>query len=250
VNWFDTLDSPTLPVALPAGSGYGACWNDARQGYDIVVPDGELFYAKHFFSAEVADRCVEYLQANDTLDATTARWKQLTQEELDRIHFTNINWRQEYIQMFGKRHALPRLTAWYGDAGKYYTYSNITMPPNPWNKGLFCLKQQKEQYAGSSFNSVLLNWYRDGEDHMHWHADDEPELGRNPVIASVNFGLSRDFVIRRNDDHKQKIVLPLGHGTLLIMRGALQHFWQHAVPKRKRVRGSRFNLTFRCIEPD
>lgn len=82
---------------------------------------------------------------------------------------------------------------------------------------------------------------------MSWHADDEPELGNNPVIASVNFGVTRDFVLRRSDDHTQKIVIPLAHGSLLVMAGQLQHYWQHSVPKRKTVQGSRFNLTFRTV---
>src|SRR5690606_15717201 len=134
---------------------------------------------------------------------------------------------------------LPRLTAWYGDSGKSYTYSGIKSEPNEWNKGLLYLKQQIERVAGVEFNSVLLNWYRDGEDYLSWHADDEKELGLNPVIASVNFGETRDFFLRRNVDKSQKITIPLRHGTLLVMSGELQHHWQHSVPKRKRVDGSR-----------
>jgi alkylated DNA repair dioxygenase AlkB len=98
-----------------------------------------------------------------------------------------------------------------------------------------------------AFNSVLLNWYRDGEDHLSWHSDDEKELGKNPIIASANFGESRDFVVRLKSDHSQKITFPLKHGTLLIMKGELQHYWEHAVPKRKNVQRSRFNMTFRRI---
>ncbi len=94
---------------------------------------------------------------------------------------------------------------------------------------------------------MLLNWYRDGSDKLDWHADDEPELGPNPTIASLSFGASRDFVMRLTRDHSTKLVIPLGHGALLIMRGAVQEHWQHAVPKRARVDGSRFNLTFRRI---
>ena len=100
------------------------------------------------------------------------------------------------------------------------------------------------------FNSVLLNWYRNGNDHLNWHADDEKELGRNPTIASVNFGETRDFIVRRKDDRTRRLVLPLKHGTLLLMRGALQHHWEHSVPKRLEARRSRFNLTFRRIAVD
>lgn len=94
---------------------------------------------------------------------------------------------------------------------------------------------------------MLLNWYRSGEDHMGWHADDEPELGPDPVIASANFGATRDFILRRTDDPSRKIVISLQHGSVLVMQGALQHHWQHSVPKRKKVTHSRFNLTFRTI---
>ena len=172
----------------------------------------------------------------------------LTPEQLAAIRFTNIAWKQDNINMYGKTVPLPRLTAWYGDSGKSYTYSGIKSEPNEWNKGLLYLKHQIERVAGVEFNSVLLNWYRDGEDYLSWHADDEKELGLNPVIASVNFGETRDFFLRRNVDKSQRISIPLKHGTLLIMSGALQHHWQHSVPKRKRVDGSRFNLTFRKIE--
>ena len=149
--------------------------------------------------------------------------------------------------MFGKDIPLPRLTSWYGDEGREYTYSGISSKPNAWNRGLLHVKNQIEQSFDAHFNSVLLNWYRDGEDYLNWHSDDEKELGINPTIASANFGQTRDFVIRRKDDKTQKMVIPLKHGTLLIMAGELQHYWEHSVPKRKKVKESRFNLTFRQI---
>src|SRR5699024_284069 len=108
-------------------------------------------------------------------------------------------------------------------------------------------KEKIEAFCNASFNSVLLNWYRDGEDNLSWHADNEKELGLNPTIASANFGETRDSLVRKNDDNSKKLVLPLKHGAPLIKRGEMQHHWQHAVPKRKRVKGSRFNLTFRHI---
>jgi alkylated DNA repair dioxygenase AlkB len=101
--------------------------------------------------------------------------------------------------------------------------------------------------AGVTFNSVLLNFYRNGRDAMGWHSDDEPELGMNPVIASVNLGATRRFMLRYKTDHQFKYELELQHGSLLIMRGALQHFWQHQVPKTNRPLPSRINLTFRVI---
>ena len=236
-----------LPFDLPSGEGYSVRELDGADGYRISVPHGELDYIERFFSRKISDRSVEYFQENDTLDWRVANWKQLTPEQLAEIRFLNILWKQDSIKLYGKTIPLPRLTAWYGDSGKSYKYAGIRSEPNEWNKGLLYLKEETERLAGVVFNSVLLNWYRDGEDYLNWHADDEKELGLNPVIGSVNFGETRDFLLRRNLDPPQKIALPLKHGTLLIMRGELQHYWQHSVPKRKRVNGSRFNLTFRQI---
>jgi alkylated DNA repair dioxygenase AlkB len=241
------LFDSNLPFELPASDGYSIQRLDELDAYRIIVPNGELLYVERYFSAKISDRSVEYFQENDTIDWRQAKWKELTPEQFSQIQFTNILWKQDNIKLYGKTIPLPRLTAWYGDPDKSYTYSGIISRPNAWNKGLLYLKQETERCAGVEFNSVLLNWYRDGEDYLNWHADNEKELGRNPIIGSVNFGETRDFVLRRNDDNSQKIVLPLKHGTLLVMSGELQHFWQHSVPKRKRVEGSRFNLTFRRI---
>lgn len=241
------LFDSNLPFELPMCDGYSAQRLDELDAYKIIVPNGELLYAERYFNAKISDRSVEYFQENDTIDWREAKWKELTPEQFSKIQFVNILWKQDNIKLYGKTIPLPRLTSWYGDPGKSYKYSGITSQPNQWNKGLLYLKQQTEHFSGVKFNSVLLNWYRDGEDYLNWHADDEKELGINPVIGSVNFGETRDFVLRRNDDNSQKIVLPLKHGTLLVMSGELQHFWQHSVPKRKRVEGSRFNLTFRNI---
>lgn len=238
----------SLPFKMPSGSEYSIQWIEDLQGYRILVPNGELIYVEQFFDKKISDRSVEYFQENGTIDWRRAGWKDLTPEELSSIRFTNINWKQDSIKLYGKAIPLPRLTTWYGDSGKSYTYSGITSKPNEWNKGLLYLKQKVEHCAEVEFNSVLLNWYRDGEDYLNWHADDERGLGVNPVIASANFGETRDFLVRRNDDKTKKLVLPLKHGTLLIMRGELQHFWQHSIPKRKKVGGSRFNLTFRRID--
>jgi len=216
-------------------------------GYRITVPNGELVYIERFFDRKISDRSLEYFQENDSTDWRQTKWSEIYPDDFSKIKFSNISWKQDSIKMYGKTIPLPRLTSWYGDAGKAYTYSGITSYPNEWNRGLLYLKERIEQFAEVEFNSVLLNWYRDGQDHLNWHADDEKELGVNPIIASANFGETRDFVIRRNDDHTVKFILPLGHGTLLLMRGELQHFWQHSVPKRTKVSGSRFNLTFRRI---
>ncbi len=241
-------DKPSSdPFQLPQADGYVVRWNAAFRGYEITVPDGELIYVESFFNLRISNRSLEYFQENDQVDWQTTDWPTLSPEAFARIAFTNIRWRQDRIRLYGKERPLPRLTAWYGDDARSYTYSGITSRPNPWNKGLLYLKERVEALAGTGFNSVLLNWYRDGNDHLGWHADDEKELGRDPVIASVNFGETRDFFVRRKDDHRKKLVLPLKHGSLLLMRGALQHHWEHSVPKRARVKTSRFNLTFRQI---
>jgi alkylated DNA repair dioxygenase AlkB len=236
-----------VPFSVPSGGDYRIEWNDNWNGYDIQVPNGQLFYAEHFFNRKVSDRTVEYFQENSSLDWRSVNWRGVGPTEIENVGFTNVKWKQDWIKFYGKTNPLPRLTSWYGDKGKSYSYSGIKSEPNEWNAGLLFLKEAIERCAGVEFNSVLLNWYRDGEDSLSWHADDEKELGKNPIIASANFGATRDFLVRRKDDASQKLILPLKHGTLLLMRGELQHFWEHSIPKRKNVRDSRFNLTFRRI---
>ena len=245
MDLFDNSDEPPLPFLLPEQNGYKFHWSEELHGYHIAVPNGRLFYAENFFSKEISDRCVEYFQENSNFDWRNAKWKDIS--DVESINFRNIQWKQDSIKMYGKSLQLPRLTSWYGDQGRDYTYSGITSKPNHWNDGLLYVKSEIEKRFGVQFNSVLLNWYRDGEDYLNWHSDDEKELGKNATIASANFGETRDFFVRRKDDKAQKLVIPLKHGTLLVMSGELQHFWEHAVPKRKKVSGSRFNLTFRNI---
>jgi alkylated DNA repair dioxygenase AlkB len=240
--------TPTLPFAFPNGHGFEASWNDQSNGFDISVPGGELFYAEHFFNRAWSDRTFAYLQEVENADWQSIDWRSLSSEDLERIAFRNIRWKQDRMKLYGKAIPLPRLTAWYGDPGAAYTYSGIKSEPNPWTDGLRHIKGRIEEATGARFNCVLLNWYRDGRDSLSWHADDERELGVDPVIASANFGATRDFQLRRNDDPEQTINIPLKHGTLLVMRGALQEHWKHAVPKRAGVKESRFNLTFRYID--
>ena len=158
-----------------------------------------------------------------------------------------IDWKQEEINMYGRVVKLPRLTAWYGDNDKPYSFSGITLSPNPWTPELIDIKQAIESKCAVVFNSVLLNLYRNGNDSISWHTDAEKELGNNPVIASVNFGATRTFQLRHQTT-KQKIELKLKHGSLLIMQGELQHYWQHQVPKTRKDVGERINLTFRVIK--
>ncbi len=156
-----------------------------------------------------------------------------------------LNWRQEAIKLFGKTVLQPRLQAWHGD--KTYTYSGLEMTPQPWSQTLLHLKHLCEQVSQSEFNSVLANLYRDGQDSMGWHQDNETELGLNPVIASLSFGESRRFILR-NIETKQKHELELNHGSLVVMAGETQHYWQHSVPKTTKPKHTRINLTFRYIQ--
>lgn len=247
MDLFSTITSPELPFSLPADVDYQSQWNEATGAYTISVPNGELIYAPRFFDKAISDKVVNYFLKNAEGMNCNHNWSELTPDDFRKVDFKNIRWNIETIKLYGKTMPLPRATAWYGDEGMDYTYSGIASAPKPWNEGLFHLKRKIETLAQQSFNSVLLNWYRNGEDYLNWHADDEKELGANPVIASVNFGETRDFALRRIDNHKEKLTIPLEHGTVLIMRGALQDYWQHSVPKRKKVKGSRFNLTFRTI---
>jgi alkylated DNA repair dioxygenase AlkB len=160
---------------------------------------------------------------------------------------TNILWSQESMNMFGKRIPFPRLMAWYGDNNSQYSFSGLKLRPNLWTEELLELKLKIEERSQHNYNSVLLNKYKDGSDSMAWHSDDEKELGTNPVIASLNLGGSRKFQLRHTQT-KEKIELILTHGSLLIMQGELQHFWQHQVPKTTEKVAERINLTFRLIK--
>ncbi|MCK7559494.1 alpha-ketoglutarate-dependent dioxygenase AlkB [Chitinophaga sedimenti] len=156
-------------------------------------------------------------------------------------------WKQEPIKIFGKEVMQPRLTAWYGDTDKSYTYSGITMQPQAWNPVLTAIKSTIEKVAEAQFTSALLNYYRDGQDSMGWHRDNEKQLGVNPVIASVSFGAPRIFKLRHYEKKTPVINIELTHGSLLLMTGATQHYWEHALPKTARVKEGRINLTFRKI---
>ena len=157
-----------------------------------------------------------------------------------------IEWKQESMNMYGKQLNFPRLTAWYGDNNKPYSFSGIKLNPQPWNEELLEIKNKIEPKALVNFNSVLLNRYRNGNDSISWHTDAEKELGKNPIIASVNFGATRKFQLRHIHT-KEKLEIELTHGSLLIMQGELQHFWQHQVPKTAQNVSERINLTFRTI---
>ena len=163
---------------------------------------------------------------------------------------TTIAWRQEPIRLFGREVMQPRLTAWYGDPGACYGYSGLRLAPLPWTPALLALRTQVETAATARFNCVLLNLYRHGQDSMGWHADDEPELGPAPVIASLSLGATRRFRLRPRDAQRTPhlpVSLELTSGSLLLMRGPTQQHWQHAIPKTARPTAPRCNLTFRWV---
>ncbi len=158
-----------------------------------------------------------------------------------------VPWQQDDIKVFGKVYAQPRLTALYGNNGKSYSYSNITMQPHVFSETLLTIKHQIETIALVDFTTCLLNLYRDGKDSNGWHADDEKELGKNPVIASITLGQERFFHLKHKENKLLKHKILLEHGSLLLMQGETQHRWLHQIPKTAKPIGERINLTFRVI---
>lgn len=164
------------------------------------------------------------------------------------IDLANLKWSNHKIQIFGKWVKEPRRVAFYGDKDISYTYSKQKLNALSWTSTLIELRDSVNLITDSYFNSVLVNNYKDGQDYMGWHCDNEPELGPNPLIASLSFGETRDFVFRFKADHKRKINISLESGGLLIMEGGLQRYWDHALPKRLKIKDFRYNLTFRQIK--
>ena len=189
----------------------------------IPLADAELSFSQHFYLPALADQL----------------FTQLLKE---------IDWRQENIRVWGKLHLQPRLTAWHGDPGAEYSYSGISLKVNPWTTTLLKIKSDISLATGLQFNSVLLNQYRDQNDSMGWHSDDEPALGSNPSIASLSLGATRTFKIRHKAKPAQKTLsIDLSHGCLLLMAGTTQHNYQHSIAKQTRALEPRINLTFRQI---
>lgn len=187
------------------------------------LKDGEILFMKNFLTSTEAKKYFDILQ-------------------------TTINWKQEEIKYYGKIYPVPRKTAWYGYEGFDYFYSGINCNPAPWTKELLDLKKEIEKLIPTEdFNSVLLNMYRDGNDKVSWHADDEKELGTNPTIASLSIGETRRFDLKHKDNPDLLYKFELTPGSLIIMKGALQHNWLHQIPVQKKVTKPRINLTFRTI---
>jgi alkylated DNA repair dioxygenase AlkB len=189
---------------------------------NLLPRDGTVFLHADALARPEADRLFEQLQRD-------------------------IDWRQEVATVMGRRLPIPRLTAWHGQAG--YVYSGIRMAPAPWTPALLELKETAETLAGQPFNSVLLNLYRTGRDSVCWHADNEPGLGHNPVIASLSLGAVRRFQLKHRRSG-ERVAVDLPHGSCLIMAGATQHHWLHQLPKTAQAVAPRINLTFRAMAPE
>jgi alkylated DNA repair dioxygenase AlkB len=168
-------------------------------------------------------------------------------DELFKLLNKEIPWKQDTITVYGKNHLQPRLTALYGNEGKPYKYSNIIMNPYPWSPTLIYLKELVEEKANHRFTTVLANLYRNERDSNGWHADNEKELGRNPIIASLSFGEERIFQIKHNSDKNIKQNINLTHGSLILMKEGSQIHYKHQIPKSTKLLNDRINLTFRTI---
>ena len=170
-------------------------------------------------------------------------------DPLFREIYATLNWQCRAIRIAGREVPEPRLTAWIGDPDAVYTYSGRLNTPEPWPEVLQELRRRASERTGTPLNSVLCNLYRDGRDSMGLHADAERELGKNPLIASLSLGASRRFQLRHRKDAAARLDLDLTSGSLLIMRGTLQHHYRHGVPKQPAITEPRINLTFRYVQP-
>ncbi len=186
------------------------------------IPDGELYYWPHFLSPRKADRLFDRLNSK-------------------------IPWQHEPVTVFGKSYLQPRLTSLHSSTDKTYTYSQLTLHPQPMTPDLVSVLEKIQSHYAHDFNTVLLNLYRNGQDSNGWHADNEKELGKHPIIASVSLGEARIFHLKHRQDTTQRLKLNLTHGSLLVMAGALQEHWLHQLPKTARAIGPRINLTFRKL---
>ena len=188
------------------------------------VLDGEILFIRNFLSPTESEKYYEVL-------------------------LKTINWKQEQISFYGKTYPVPRKTAWYGNEDLNYSYSGIKCCPETWTEELLKIKAAIEELIPPEiFTSVLMNLYNDGNDKMGWHADDEKELGVNPTIASLSIGETRRFDLKHKTNKDLHYKFELTSGSLLIMKGALQHHWVHQIPVQKKVKNPRINLTFRTIK--
>ncbi len=188
----------------------------------IDLPDADVWVMGNFIESSQADEIFE-----------SAR--------------SEIPWQQESLKLYGKMQKVPRLVSWHGDAGASYRYSGVVHEPKPWVSSLRQIRDMLRMQLQVYFNAVLANLYQTGSHYMGWHSDAEPEMGPNPVIASVTLGAERPFKFRHRQDHTLQHKMNLSHGSLLIMAGTTQKYWQHSLPRSTRPFGPRVNMTFRII---
>ena len=187
-----------------------------------VLPNGQLSFYRNFLTKEKADFYYEKI-------------------------YQETPWKEDKITVFGKTYDQPRLTSLHALHSKPYKYSNLTLYPNPMTTELATLLENIHAINPQDFNAVLLNLYRNGKDSNGWHADNEPELGKNPVIASISLGEERYFHLKHRQHKEQRFKIKLTHGSLLVMEGEMQHYWLHQIPKTAKKIEGRINLTFRKI---
>ena len=188
----------------------------------LPLPDAVFKFYPNFFNKEEADMLFDKLM-------------------------NEIPWQQDDITIFGKKIAQPRLTCLFGNEGKPYSYSGLTMHPHAWNPTMMFIKEKVDKISGQNFTTVLANLYRNEKDSNGWHSDNEKELGRNPIIASVSFGEERKFQLKHISDNNVKLSLNLNHGSLLVMKEGSQIHYKHQIPKAAQPKNARINLTFRTI---
>ncbi|HEY0504217.1 MAG TPA: alpha-ketoglutarate-dependent dioxygenase AlkB [Lysobacter sp.] len=188
----------------------------------LPLPDAELHFDPEWLERREADALLEALR-------------------------DQVPWEVHRIRIFGREVDSPRLSCWIGDPDAHYRYSGTDFVPHPWPAPLQPLRARLRDALGVPFNSVLANRYRDGSDAMGWHSDSEPELGPAPVIASISLGATRRFALKHRHEPAHRLALDLPHGSLLVMSGATQRLYRHALPRTARPVGERINLTFRRI---
>lgn len=196
--------------------------DDSKERLATASEDADVCFVQSFITAKKADSLFAYLK------------------DLD-------GWRQDFIRLFGQVRPLPRLHRWFADSNQPYRWSGIEMRPEPFPDAVRVILEDLRRESGVRFNTALGNFYRDGRDSVAWHSDDEPDLGPNPVIASLSLGVTRKFLLRKKDDHKMVRSYELTQGSLLWMSGSTQALWEHSIPKTTKSIGSRINLTFRAI---
>jgi alkylated DNA repair dioxygenase AlkB len=194
-----------------------------QQRFDL--PDADVRYAPNWIASDAADGLFVALR-------------------------DGVAWERHRIRLFGRGVDAPRLSCWIGDPEAIYTYSRTRHAPHPWPDALLAIRERLRAEYAADFNGVLANLYRDGNDGMGWHADNEPELGAHPLIASLSLGATRRFAIRHRSNATCRIDIELAHGSLLLMGGATQSHYRHALPKTARAVGARINLTFRRLGRD